>query len=245
MAIDLDKMRKKLSALKNKGGGNFWKPPEGKSTIRILPTEDGDPFKAFHFHYNLGKHGFLCPKKNYGDDCPACNFVKDLYAEGDDESKAMAKDLSARQRFFSPILVRGKESEGVKIWGYSKTVYEELLSLVLNPDYGDITDPSEGVDLQITYGKEDGARYPSTKIDPRRKSSEMCADMSEGECDSLLESIPDFDTLYEKVSTAEVQKMLDEHLSADDEEDGSGGTEKYGASNTSSVDSAFEALAGS
>ena len=49
MALDLDKMKKKLDTLQNSGGGSstsaFWKPQEGEQTIRILTTEDGDPFK--------------------------------------------------------------------------------------------------------------------------------------------------------------------------------------------------------
>ena len=145
MGIDLKKMRQKLSDLHNKGGNGsgvkFWKPSDGENVIRILPSPDGDPFKHFHFHYNVGeKAGFLCPKKNFGDDCPVCDFVSKLYNDGDDESRQLARKLVAKSRFFSPVVVRGEDNEGAKVWGYSKTVYENLLQLVLNPDYGDITD---------------------------------------------------------------------------------------------------------
>ena len=62
MALDLAKMKAKLQELedggKSKRDGTFWKPMEGEQDIRIVPTADGDPFKVFHFHYNL-KH---CPK---------------------------------------------------------------------------------------------------------------------------------------------------------------------------------------
>ena len=68
MAIDLDKMRKKLDTLENRGDSSrsmFWKPEDGEQTVRIVPTPDGDPFKEYWFHYNLGKNpGFLSPKKN-------------------------------------------------------------------------------------------------------------------------------------------------------------------------------------
>ena len=92
----------------------------------------------------------------HGEDCPVCNFATKLFNEGSQESVQQAKNLFARQRFFSPVLVRGQEVEGVKVWGYGKTVYETLLSLVLNPDYGDITDPQEGTDLVLSYGKAPG-----------------------------------------------------------------------------------------
>ena len=56
MGIDLKKMRERKNALENKGGNNnrFWRPQDGEQTIRIVPTEDGDPFKDYWFHYNVG-----------------------------------------------------------------------------------------------------------------------------------------------------------------------------------------------
>ena len=109
MAIDMKKMRSKLTQLKSRGGsggGNFWKPQDGSQTIRILPTEDEDPFKQFFFHYNVGEGGgFLCPKNNFGDNCPVCSFVKTLYQQGDDESKEVARGLNVKSRFFSPELI--------------------------------------------------------------------------------------------------------------------------------------------
>ena len=48
MAIDLKKMKAKMAAAQNNGKGgksDFWKLTEGEHTVRILPSEDGDPFK--------------------------------------------------------------------------------------------------------------------------------------------------------------------------------------------------------
>ena len=57
------------------------------------------------------------------------SYVRDLYRQGDEESIKMAKNLSARQRFFSPVVVRGEEDQGVRIWGFGKMAYQELLNL--------------------------------------------------------------------------------------------------------------------
>ena len=75
MALDISKIRARLNNVKNnsKAGGSFWKPSDGTQVIRIVPTADGDPFKDYWFHYNLGpdnKSGLLCPKKNHGEDRP-------------------------------------------------------------------------------------------------------------------------------------------------------------------------------
>ena len=97
MAINLDKMRERKAALEGKGsGGNrdtFWRPQDGEQTIRIVPTADGDPFKDFWFHYNVGNNpGFLSPKKNFGEDDPLNDFVRKLFNE------ALKKVLRWRSR---------------------------------------------------------------------------------------------------------------------------------------------------
>ena len=245
MGINLQKMKEKLSALNSKGDGKksaFWRPQDGEQTIRIVPTADGDPFKEFFFHYNLGNNpGFLCPKRNLGDDCPVCNFVRTLYNEGDEESVKMAKNLNARQRFFSPVVVRGEEEEGTRIWGYGKMAYQELLNLVLNPDYGDITDTDDGTDLVMKYGKPPGASFPQTSLTPRRRSSPLADDKAK--IRENLDQIPDFGKLFESKTGPEIQGMLDEFLLGDAEaEEVSTETKKYTNTETDTVDKAFAEL---
>ncbi len=255
MGINLDKMREKLAALRGEGKSGdsvFWRPAEGDQDIRIVPTADGDPFKEMHFHYNVEKGGFLWPKRNFGDDCPVCDFASQLWREGvdnnDEHSKKTAKSLFVRQRFFSPVMVRGAEDLGVRIWGYGKTAYENLLSLVLNPEYGDITDTESGTDLTLTYGKPPGASFPQTKLVPRRRSSALCEDLTPDKCAELLDGIPEFGGLFERKSTSDVQTMLDNFVNSqvDDPESVSSETTKYGNKNsdseTNSVDAAFAEL---
>lgn len=192
----------------------------------------------------------MCPKRNFGDDCPVCTFATKLYKEGTPESIKMAKNFFARQRFFSPVLVRGEESEGVRVWGYGKMAYENLLSLVLNPEYGDITDVDEGTDLVLSYGKPAGASFPQTKLVPRRRNSTLCEEMDATQCAEMLENIPDFDSLFDRKTTEEVQAMLDEDLLDEkDVESASSETSRYSegrttkvSEGTTPVDKAFEEL---
>ena len=152
----------------------------------------------------------------------------------------MAKSLMARQRFFAPVLVRGEEDKGVRIWGFGKMAYQELLNLVLNPDYGDITDVDDGTDLVITYGKPPGAQFPQTTITPRRKSSPLTTNKKQTK--DYLEQVPDITTLFEKKSPNQVQEMLDQFLlGEEDAEEVSTETKKYqNKSDTpTSVDQAF------
>jgi hypothetical protein len=246
MAIDLKAMRAKLSQLNSKGssssGPKFWKIPDGESVIRVLPVKDGDPFKEFHFHYNVGKeNGFLCPKKNFGEKCAVCDFVAKLYKEGDDESRSMAKNFSSRQRFVTPIIVRGEEKEGIKLWSYSKKAYESLLQLVLNPDYGDISDEKDGIDLVITYGKAPGVLFPATNVTPRRKSSPLTSDRDLTQ--ELLETEIDYTSIFERKTPEQVAQVLDRFLLGDDKEEIEKGGSKT-ASEEDDIDRKFSEMLG-
>jgi hypothetical protein len=261
MAIDMSKMKNKLEKLANNGKESNnsvkWKMEEGQHSVRIVPTEDGDPFKELFFHYKVGGKTVLCPKKNFGDDCPVCNFASQLWRDGvaneDKASQKMAKELFPKQRFMSPVLVRGEEAKGVQVWEYGKRAYETMIGLVLNPEYGDITDPQDGLDLVIDYTKPPaGAKdqFPETKITPRRKSSPLC-DPSYGgaaKCKELLDTIPDFGALYPRQSTQEVQKILDAALASDESAETEsreivkGGTKSKKTS--SAVDEAFADFTG-
>jgi len=248
MGIDYDKIKQRLTNLQSKGKGGdsvFWRPQEGETVIRIVPTADGDPFKDFWFHYNIGDTPpFLSPHKNFGEQDAITSFVRQLFDEGTEDSIKMAKNLLPRQRFFAPVLVRDEEHLGVRVWGFGKMAYEKLLALVLNPEYGDITDPEEGTDLVVQYGKPAGAQFPQTGITPRRRSSPLCEDGPE-KCRELLESIPDFNGLFERKSVEDVEKILDAYLSGDESaEERSTESTKYNKSTekTSDVESAFKDL---
>jgi len=246
MGIDMELMRQKLASLRgegNKDSNSVWfKPDEGDTDIRIVPTNDGDPLKEMFFHYNVGDHrgGIMCPKRNFGEDDPLNDFVRALYRENTEDSIKMAKSLSARQRFFAPVVVRGEEEQGVRIWGFGKQVYETILGLVLNPEYGDITDVQSGIDLTINYGKPAGAQFPQTKLTPKRRSTPLFKETAKVQ--SALDSVPDFSNVFDRKTPAEVQAMLDEFLlSESGAEETSTETVKY-TNSTSEVDKAFQEL---
>jgi hypothetical protein len=251
MAIDFNKMKQKLNALQGNGNGNstqntFWKPQDGDQTIRIVCPEDGDPFKQYYFHYNVGKNpGFLCPKKMHGKDCPVCNFAWSTYndakAAGDTETLKFCKTLFAKERFFSPVVVRGEEDQGIRLWGYGKTAYGEMIGLVTNPDYGDITDVNGGTDLTINYGKPPGAQFPVTKITPRRRPSAL-AETSD-EIVTIMDSMPSFTENFNSKTTEEIETMLSEFLNAEaGNNSNTSETTKYSNNEASDVDAAFNEL---
>ena len=251
MAIDMELMRRKLATLRGENRDSaqasvWFKPDEGDTDIRIVPTNDGDPLKEMFFHYNVGDHkgGILCPKRNFGEHCGICEFASQLWREGvdqnDEESKKLAKSLFVRTRFFSPVIVRGREDEGAKIYGYGKTAYELLLGYILDPEYGDITDVQEGTDITLTYTKptKPGA-YPQTSLKMRRNTSPLLEDPEA--IPALLDGIPEFNTLFERLTPEQVDAILDEQLAGNGSaESRSSETTRYDSK--SDVDRAFDEL---
>jgi len=252
MGIDMELMRRKLATLRGEHDGNgnsvWFKPDEGDTDIRIVPTNDGDPLKEMFFHYNVGEHrgGILCPKRNFGEHCPVCEFASQLWREGsnnnDEESKKLAKSLFVRTRYFSPVVVRSREDEGIKVYGYGKMAYELLLGYILDPEYGDVTDIQEGTDITLTYTKptKPGA-YPQTNLKMRRNTSPLLEDQDA--IPALLDGMPDFDSLFERYSPEQIDAILDEQLAGDGSaESRSSVTTKYSTNEKNDVERAFDEL---
>lgn len=254
MALNFDKLRDRLNKSQNQEKGNgtsvFWKPDEGTHTIRVVDPGTGDPFRDFYLHYNVGKNfGFLCPKRNFGDECPVCEFASKLWTEGNEDEKNQAKKLFVKQRFYTTIVVRGEEDTGAKLWSHGKEVFENLLRVAVNTEeYGDITDVKDGTDFTVEYKTPEGASFPKTSLTPKRKTSPLAG--SKKEVDAILENVPNVDEILERKTTEQVEKMLNEWLHSDKESEGKPEkeynkpttTQKKDDSKDKSVDEAFDEL---
>ena len=137
--------------------------------------------------------------------------------------------------------MRGEEQKGVRIWSYGKMAYETLLGLVLDPDYGDISDPETGTDIVLTYTVPGTpGSFPKSQIKPRRRPSVLC-DESVADCQELIDSVPDISSIFTRLSSDEVQTILDDSFSSEaSAENRSSESTKY--NNKDSVQSAFEKL---
>ena len=210
MAINLDAIRNRLNGLKNSSNrtSNIWKPEPGEHQIRIVPYTHNreNPFIELHFHYNLGKKSMLSPS-SFGRPDPVLEFAKKLQQAGDKESWVAGKKMEPKMRTYVPIIVRGQENDGVKFWGFGKQIYQELLSFIADPDYGDITDLHEGRDIVVTVksAEEAGKSYAETTIRIKPKQTPAT------ENDTVIEKInnqPDIIELYPEPSYEELKSQL-------------------------------------
>ena len=154
MAIDFDAIRKKLNSLSGANSKRkiMWRPPEGETvTVRIIgfTDNDGNPFKERWFYYNIGSNPGLLSPHQFGKPDPIQELITKLRDEGTKESYELCKKLYPKMRTYAPVIVRGEEDKGVQIWGFGKTVYQNIMGLMLDEDYGDITDPTTGRDIKV------------------------------------------------------------------------------------------------
>jgi len=210
MAINLDAIRNRLNGLKNANNrtSNIWKPEPGEHQIRIVPYVHNreNPFIELHFYYNFSKKSLLSPS-SFGRPDPIFEFAKKLQQAGDKESWIQGKKLEPKMRTYVPVIVRGQENEGVKFWGFGKQIYQELLSFIADPDYGDITDLHEGRDIVVTVksAEEAGKSYAETSI--RIKPKQTPATENPAVIEKIKEQ-PEITELYPEPSYEELKSQL-------------------------------------
>lgn len=226
--MDLDVIKKRLDSLNkqsnNSGGGGknlFWKPSVGKQLIRVVPSKynKANPFTEMMFYYGIGSKRVMASPANWGDKDPIMEFAKQLRGTNDKENWRLAKKLDAKVRIFAPIVVRGQEDEGVKLWQFGKEVYQEFLNMAADEEIGDFTDIAQGRDIKLTtVGPEvTGTPYNKTSIGPSLKTSAL-AD-SEDTVQSLLENQADPMKVFKPLSYDEMKEALQEWLSPEDSEE--------------------------
>lgn len=216
--LDFDALSAKLSELTNKSKVSdvLFKPQKGTNIVRAVPLASNPsvPFIEAKFHYNIGGKTYLSPL-TFGEDDPIEEFGLKLRSGGNlsREEWNETKKFIAKPRTFLPVVVRGKESEGVRFWGFGKTTYVELLSIMNDEDYGDITDPAMGRDIKIEFtpGEESDTNYPQTKIRISPKQTPITTDKEL--LNNILTVQPNIFDYYEKLSYDELADVLEKFLS--------------------------------
>ena len=219
--MDISAIRKRLEQLQtsNTKTNNLWKPQPGKQVVRVVPYQHNkdNPFQELFFHYDLGGKTYLSPI-TFGRPDPIEEFAQKLRSSGNKDDYQIAKKLMAKMRTFAPVIVRGEESEGVRFWGFGKMVYQELLSVIADPDYGDITDAMNGRDITVEFisAEEAGKNFPVTNI--RVKPNQTPITEDDKLLDKLLNEQPNMQEMYQERSYDELTEVLNNWLTPSDDE---------------------------
>ena len=210
MAINLDAIKAKLNQLQtsNNRTSNLWKPEPGKQIIRIVPYQHrkDNPFNELYFHYDLGKRNYLSPV-THGKADPVVEFCEKLKASGNSDEWKLGKKMEPKMRTYAPVIVRGKESEGVKFWGFGKLVYQELLGFIADPDYGDISDPMNGRDILVEFTPAEGpGQFPKTSIRVKPNVTPLTEDKNV--MDMVSNNQPNLTEIFKEPSYDELKEAL-------------------------------------
>lgn len=151
--VSSDKLKKLLDKVNslNIGGGGWWRPQVGTSTIRILPgvgTMDYFFCEVGQHYVTDGGKPFYCPAIcSEGDlPCPICEVNEELFRAGEKEA---AGKFRAGRSFFMNIIDRADPGKGVQKFAPGITIFQAIISLIQDPDYGDVSDVDSGYDIKI------------------------------------------------------------------------------------------------
>ena len=224
--MDLQAIKQRMQSLQNKkGGGNkedrtktFWAPPIGKAVIRIVPSKfnKANPFKEVMFHYGIGNKTMLS-LTNFGEKDPIVEFASQLRKTSDKDNWSLAKKISPKMRVFVPVIVRGEEEKGVRLWQFGREMYLELLGIAEDEDIGDYTDIMDGRDLTIdTVGPEvTGTKFNKSSVRIKPKTSSLSDDNEQ--IKKWISEQPDVLELYKKYEFEEMKNILMEWLEPSEE----------------------------
>jgi len=249
--MDIQQIKDRLSSLQRtqSNAESFWKPPAGKTQIRIVPYKfnKDNPFIELYFHYSMGDNKTHMSPVSFGRPDPINEFAGKLKSTGDKDEWIQGKRLEPKMRTFAPVLVRGKEQEGVKFWGFGKTVYQELLSFIADPDYGDISDSMAGRDIVVERQTpaEAGNQYGKTTIRVKPTQTGMVEDADLLE--NLLNNQVEITELYTEPSYDELKEVLSNYLNPSQEDsessiEGPKPTTPNSSKTVTDVDDAFDQL---
>jgi hypothetical protein len=224
--MDLSLLKKKLDGLQQKSSPKektdyskiYWSPKVGKQQIRIVPSafNKANPFTELKIYYGITNKVMISPL-NFGEKDPIALFATKLRGEYNKENFVLAKKLDPKVRVFAPVIVRGEEDMGVRLWQFGKQVYEELLSLATDEEIGDYTDIVNGRDITVeTVGPEStGTKYNKSSVRVKLKTSPLSENKTQVE--KWMSDQPNPTDSFKKYTFEEMKSALEKWLSPEDE----------------------------
>ena len=227
--MDIKAIKQKLNALQSTGQKKekvdyskyLWKPKsEGKYQIRIVPSvlNKSNPFQEVFVHYGFSKFPIYA-LTNWGEKDPIVEFAKSLRNTQEKENWQLAKKLDPKMRVFAPVVVRGEEEKGVRLWEFGKEIYMQLLGIAEDEDYGDFTDINEGRDftVDVVTGDIGGRQGLKSSIRVKPKTTPLNTDTET--IKMWLEEQPNILELQRKMDFDALKEILQNWLNPEEAED--------------------------
>ena len=227
--MDIKAIKQKLNALQSTGQKKekvdyskyLWKPKaEGKYQIRVVPSvlNKSNPFQEVFVHYGFSKFPIYA-LTNWGEKDPIVEFAKSLRNTQEKENWQLAKKLDPKMRVFAPVVVRGEEEKGVRLWEFGKEIYMQLLGIAEDEDYGDFTDISEGRDftVDVVTGDIGGRQGLKSSIRVKPKTTPLNTDTEV--IKMWLDEQPNILEIQRKMDFDALKEILQNWLTPEEAED--------------------------
>lgn len=160
----------------SKGGADFYKPKSGQNVLRFLPPPEGknSPFVVSYQHWitlpDGSRSNLNCARMISKQRCPVCEKMDDLLRSGNEVDFKAASEFKPKLRVFANIIDREDEAKGVQVFGFGKSVLDQLVSIRKDTRAGgDFTDIDDGFDIILTK-KGEGMKTEYTCLASRESS---------------------------------------------------------------------------
>ena len=164
---ELASLQKKAIAEAKKGAIDYekvyFKLGKGENVqLRIVPSKvtPTNPFYSVKRHWGIGKG--CVSLESLGKADPVAEYLKTI----DDTPDA----FKTRQTWLVPVIVRGQESKGVRMWEITATVLNSIIDFMMDEDYGDIANIKTGRDLKVSKSNE---KFPTYTVQPRVSANSL------------------------------------------------------------------------
>jgi hypothetical protein len=229
--MDINAIKQRLNALQSTNNTGkkekidyskvYWKPKEeGKYQIRIVPSklDPKNPFQEVFVHYGFSKFPIYA-LTNWGEKDPIVEFATQLRKTNDKENWSLAKKLDPKMRVFAPVIVRGEEEKGVRLWEFGKEIYMQLLGIAEDEDYGDYTDINDGRDFTVDVVKGDIGGRQGLKSSIRIKPKTTALSTDAALIQTFLKEQPVLLEIQRKMDFEALKEVLQNWLSPEDASD--------------------------
>jgi hypothetical protein len=248
MVYDINAIKEKIAKLNNQGGGTngkekkekievkWWKPQVGLNEVRFVPYEnaEGQPFEEIGYYTSeqLTERRIVAPCQ-WGLSDPIHELKQKLEKErSNDAIWKLMKELRIKDCYFAPVLVRGQEDMGIRIWELNQNILKDVYSILAHPDWQEdnLFDPKNGYDFTINCTETDKKFNNHTikkyDVQVRRKSSPLLP--TKKERDALLKDFPNIEGYFKQfvMGEAKLKALVTNFLSGAENSSEEEGTDK-------------------
>lgn len=150
-SFDLEEMQDTAQHLPT-GGGNYFKPRQGKNVVRFLPPLQGrKATKIWHKHFfSVGneRRSIICTKYQYSQPCAVCDRAGQMRASSSKLDQRKARNLEPQSHVYVNVVDMVDPEKGVQLWKMSPSLFKDIMSAIEMANVGKVfADPARGFNI--------------------------------------------------------------------------------------------------